>query len=208
MSYITMDVLVLLPISWKIDSGSFTVAKRLLEMTRLISFGPTPDSPKPALVFKNHVSKPPDLAEKIVSDHDLVFVSNFWRSLFSNLVTKRSPSSACQPQTDSQSEIMSRKKEETTRFFVAFEMLNSDEYLVDSEVANNSSFNATTKFTPFYLSYGIHPGTISMELVSSLNPATNKFLRSVQKSTEEAQKVITRSNQSTTEYGNRKSLAL
>lgn len=105
---------------------------------------------------------------------------------------------------DGQSEIMPGSDEERIRSFVSFDKCNWDEFLVNFEVAYSSSANATTISTPFYLSYRIDPVTIPLDLLSSLNPPDNDFLRSIQKSTEQAHEAIKRSYHSIAEYANKK----
>ena len=89
------------------------------------------------------------------------------------------------------------------RSFVKFDKSDWDKYLVDFEVAYNSSVNATTTFTPFFLNYGIHPKTVPLDLIASDNPAASKFLESMQKAVGEAREQIKKSNESTARYVNK-----
>ena len=130
-------------------------------------------------------------------------MSKFWRTLFSLLGTTVSPSSAYHPQTDGQSEIMNRKIEEMIRSFVNFDKSDWDKYLVDFEVAYNSSVNATTTFTPFFLTYGIHPKTVPLDVLSSENPAATEFIQNMQTVVKEAEEQIKKSNESTAKYVNK-----
>lgn len=81
-------------------------------MVRCIAVTKNITAPETATVFKEHVYRNYGLTEKIVSDRDPIFMSNFWKSLFKTFGTKLSPSSAYHPETDDQSEIMSREVEE------------------------------------------------------------------------------------------------
>ena len=74
---------------------------------------------------------------------------------------------------------MNQKTEEMIRCFVNYDKSNWDENLVNFEVAYNSSVQATTTFTHFYLNYGIEPKTIPMQTLQSDSPATSKFIETV-----------------------------
>ena len=79
-----------------------------------------------------------------------------------------------------------------------------DENLVDFEVAYNSSVQATTTFTPFYLNYGIEPKTIPSQNLHSESPAASKFIENIQRAIKIAQAEIRRTNETTAKYVNRK----
>lgn len=179
--------------------GLFTVLDRLSEMTRFTLFGPSLDAPKAASIFKNHVYRRHILLKNIESKSSCTFLSNFWKSLFSGFGTKLAPSSAYHPQTNGQSEVMNRKVEEVTRSSVSFDRSSWDEYLAYSRITYSSLVNTTTSFTPLYLSYEVDPVPISTDLLSSLNPGACDFWRSIQRATEEVQKAIKGSSESTAE---------
>lgn len=146
------------------------------------------------------------LPDKIISDRDPIFMSNFWTSLFKSLRTKLAPSSAYHPQTDGQTEISNRKVEEIIRAFANFRKDNWDEHLVDVEVAYNSAVNSTTMCSPFYVNYGIHPRTVPIEALASNNPTVEEFLRNTQESVKFAFDNIQRQNQKMAEYANKSRL--
>ena len=70
-------------------------------------------------------------------------------------------------------------------------------------MAYNSSVHATTTFTPFFLNYGIHPRTVSIQTLSSDIPAAETFLQRIQESTKEAIRQITKQNETAARYANR-----
>lgn len=61
-----------------------------------------------AQYYLDHVSKLHGWLRSIVSDRDLVFLSKFWQALFSIQGTNMVLSSAYQPQTDGQTEIINK----------------------------------------------------------------------------------------------------
>lgn len=71
------------------------------------------------------------LSENIVSDRNLLFISDFWRALFSSLCTKLSQSSAYRPQSNGQGKITNRKAEEMIRLFIFFDRFNGNEYFLN-----------------------------------------------------------------------------
>lgn len=166
-------------------------------MAHFIPFQPNFNARKVAVLFKNHSSRHYELLLKIISDRDPIFMSNFRKNLFTILSTKLSPSFAYPSQTNGLSEIMNLKIEEMIPTFVNFDKSNWDEHLIILKVAYNSSVNAITTCTPFYLNYGIHPFTIPIAILSSANPAANNFLRSIQHATKEAHRAILKANEAT-----------
>lgn len=189
-THTTMDFIVPLPMSSKGNIEIFTVVDRLSNITPFILLWSNLDALEAALLIKNLVHRNQGFPSSIVSDRSPIVKKNFWKSFCSNLGTKLSPSSACHTQFDGQSDVMNCKVGEKVLSSVHFGRSNWDKYLVDFEVAYNSSFNATSVFPPFCLCSGIDSVTVPTSLVSSPYPAASKCLRSIQKANGEAQKTI------------------
>jgi hypothetical protein len=198
-----MDFITPLQKSKNGNSAILTVVCKLSKMIRLIPTTLDVTAPKVALLFKEHIYRNHGIPEKIISDRDPIFMSKFWKCLFSSLKTKLAPSSAYHPQTDGQSEIANRKVEEMIRAFANFKKDNWDEHLVDFEVAYNSAVNSTTLCTPFYVNYGIHPKTIPFEAWSTNNPSVEEFLQNIKDSTKFVHERIKEQNRKTAEYANK-----
>ena len=97
------------------------VVDKLFEMLPVI---PLPDNYNIIIVassFMEHVYHSQGQPDKIVSDHDTTFMSKFWKTLFSTLNVKISPSTAYHPQADGKTEIFNRKHEEITWCFVNYD---------------------------------------------------------------------------------------
>lgn len=186
------------------NTGIYADVDRLSKMTQFILFRPSLDVSEAALLFRNHVRRHPGLPRNIISERNPIFISCFWRCLFSKLGAKLSSSSAWHPQTEILSEILNCRVEGMTCSFVSFDESNWKEYLVDFKEAYCSSFNAATIFSPFYLGYRILSITISTQPLTSPSLAANDFLRFVRKATKEAQISIRKSSQSTAENVNKK----
>ena len=201
-----MDFIVPLPRTKQKYDGILNVVDRLSKMIRLIPITKDIDAPGVARLFRDNIYRHHGLPQKIISDRDSLFISNFWKTLFKLLGTKIAPSTAYHPQTDGQTEIANRKVEEMIRAFANFRKDNWDEHLVDFEVAYNSSVHATTMFSPFYLNYGINPRTIPLQTLSSNNPSVSKFLETIQETTRFAQENIQKNNLKMAEYANKSRL--
>ena len=77
-------------------------------------------------------------------------------------------STANHPQTDGQTERMNRVVEDTLRAFVNHKQTDWDELLPLCQYAINTSYQASTGETAFYLNYGQHPTTPSSLLHGDL----------------------------------------
>ena len=204
---ITMDFIVPLPTTKNGNSGILTVVCKLSKMIRIIPIQATITAPEAAMKFKEHVYRNHGIPSKIISDRDKLFMSKFWKSLFTSLGTKLAPSSAYHPQTDGQSEIANRKIEEMIRAFTNYKKDNWDEHLVDFEVAYNSAVNSTTLCSPFFVNYGMHPKILPTDVVFSNNPTAKSFLDSIYDSTKFAYERIVQQNAKMAKYANKSRMA-
>jgi len=112
---VTMDFIVQLPLT---TSGHDAIVVFVDRLTKRAHFQPTHTSVMAlevakiffSVIFKNH-----GLPWVIISDRDARFTSHFWKSLFGQLGTKLSMSTAFHPQTDGQTERMNRTLKEMLR---------------------------------------------------------------------------------------------
>ncbi len=144
-----MDFITPLPPTRQNNVGILNVVDKLSKTIRLIPIPQNADAVTVAKLFKDHLYRIHGLPQKIISDRDIFFRSKFRKTLFKLLGTKIAPSTAYHPQTDGQTEIANSKVEEMMRAFPNFRKDDSDEHLVDFEVAYNSSIHSTTLYSPF-----------------------------------------------------------
>ena len=200
---ITMDFVIPLPETKNGNSGILNVVCKLSKMIRIIPIHYNINATAVAMKFKEHIYRNHGLPTKIISDRDSLFMSKFWKELFRSLGTKLAPSTAYHPQTDGQSEIANRKVEEMIRAFANYRKDNWDEHLIDFEVAYNSAVNSTTLSTPFFINYGMHPKTLPIEGVTSLNPTVESFLETIKKTTKFTHDRIIHQNKKMAEDANK-----
>ena len=129
-------------------------------LTKMSIFEPTTKTvtaEELAKLFQRQVFRRHGIPEKLVSDRDPRFMSEFWQQLFRRLGTKLNISTAYHPQTDGQTERTNRTLEQIIRCYV--NPLHNDwlEYLYLAEFAFNSQVSASTSMTPFMANYGFNP---------------------------------------------------
>ncbi len=81
-------------------------------------------------------------------------ISAFTQALCRSVGTKQSSSTAYHPQTDGQTERVSRVLEDMLRNYVAASQDDWDDKLPAVEFAINNAEHGTTKMSPFMLNYG------------------------------------------------------
>lgn len=124
---------------------------------------------KYADLFMENVFRHFGVPRALISDRDPRFTSHLWQALCERLGTKLKMSSAFHPQTDGQTERANRTVQDMLRAYVSPTSTDWDKHLLPAEFAYNNSVQASTGFTPFYLTTGQHPHTP----LSLLNPRTN-----------------------------------
>jgi hypothetical protein len=117
----------------------------------------TVTAPETAQICFETVVRHHGVPSVIVSDRDVRFTSNFWRALWKQLGTNLAMSTAYHPQTDGQTERANRTLEDYLRGYVNYKQDDWDTHLIAAEIAYNNSINASTGYTPFFLSSGQHP---------------------------------------------------
>ena len=203
-SSITMDFITPLPKTKSGHSAILVVVDRLSKQLHFIPTTQDVNAQETAKLFKDNIYRHHGIPDTIISDRDKIFTSMFWKELFRLLGTKLRPSSAYHPQTDGQTEVMNKKLEEMIRAFVNYDQDNWTDHLVEFEVAYNSSVNATTSFTPFFLSYGYEPRFTPIENTSSTNPTASTQIQTLKHALSRAQTNIRKSNEYAATYANKK----
>ncbi|KAG3244925.1 hypothetical protein PI124_g10316 [Phytophthora idaei] len=133
------------------NTGIVVFVDRLSKMAHLAAVPDTVDGEGTALLFLDRVFRQHGLPEAIVSDRDPRFTAKFWKSLFQVLGTRLDKSTADHPQTDGQTERVSRVVEDILRSVCAEAPRRWGEMLPLVEFALNNAVHASTGFTPFYV---------------------------------------------------------
>lgn len=167
---VSLDLVTDLP---RTKRGFDTIVVFVDRLTKMIHIAPTVkkvDGPGVAKLFFDHVFRHHGMPTSLVSDRDPRFTGNFWRTLFALTGTNLQMSSGNHPQTDGQTERANRTIEEMLRAYVNPKLTDWDLHLVAVEVAYNSSKQASTGVSPFFLNCGHHPNLP----LSLLNPLTTE----------------------------------
>ena len=99
------------------------------------------------------------LSKSIVSDRDLVFTSNFWQGLFSQLNVGLMRSTTYHPQTDGQTKVVNKCLEQYLRCMIGDIPKEWTKWLPLSEWWYNTSYHLSTQLTHFEVVYGQPPST-------------------------------------------------
>ncbi|XP_038979199.1 uncharacterized protein LOC120109538 [Phoenix dactylifera] len=110
-----------------------------------------------ATSFVESVIKLHGVPKSIVSDRDRVFMSTFWKELFTLQGSILKTSSSYHPQTDGQTEVTNRTLEQYLRCFCHNQQSKWGEFIVWAEYWYNTTFHASIKTSPFELVYGRPP---------------------------------------------------
>lgn len=158
-SDISMDHLVDLP-ACKRNGKTFrhilVVVDRLTKMRHCIPVTSL-DTDELVEAFVEYVYRLHGAPESVVSDRGSAFVSAFWRRLSDRLATALHPSSAFNPQTDGQTEIVNAAINKFLRAYVSFTQDDWVDWLPLAEFAMNNQVNETTGISPFFANYGFNP---------------------------------------------------
>ncbi|GKV30808.1 hypothetical protein SLEP1_g39583 [Rubroshorea leprosula] len=95
----------------------------------------------------------------IVSDRDVKFLSYFWKTLWGKLGTNLLFSTTCHPQTDGQTEVVTRTLLTLLHSIIQKNLKNWEECLPHIEFAYNRSVHSATNCSPFAVLYGFNPLT-------------------------------------------------
>ena len=173
---LTCDFITDLPVSCGMDSVLVFV-DRMTKMSHFIPCLKTTDAPEFAKLFVSHIVKLHGLPDTIISDRGSIFTSHFWSTLSSILGIDARKSTSFHPQTDGQTERMNQTLEAYLRIFSNYQQDNWFDLLPLAEFAYNNVTQESTKMSPFYANYGLHPRFMSQIQVPSEHaaPAATDF---------------------------------
>ena len=128
-------------------------------MAHFISCHKTDDATHITDLFFREIVWLHGVPRSIVFDHDVKFLSNFWKVLWGKLGTKLLFSTTCHPQTDRQTKVVNRTLSTLLCTIIQKNLKNWEDCLPFIEFAYNWSVHSTTNFSPFEIIYGFNPLT-------------------------------------------------
>ncbi|XP_058740857.1 uncharacterized protein LOC131613183 [Vicia villosa] len=156
---LSLDFITGLPLS-KGHNAILVVVDRLSKGVHLAALVPNYTAHKIASIFFDTVCKLHGMPRSLVSDKDPLFISKFWRELFSLCGTKLRMSTAYHPETDGQTEVFNRVLEQYLRSFVHHKPSQWSNYLSLAEWSHNTSIHSSTGLTPYQITFGKEPPSI------------------------------------------------
>jgi len=152
-SDIAMDFVGPLPKSNGYDM-ILVITDRLTNYVRIEPTHSTATTSDTALLVYNTWCRQFGLPQRIVSDRDKLFMSQFWKTLHKLLGIEIQASTSYHPQTDGSSERSNKTVIQALRNYVNRRQTDWTKHLIHVETAMNNSVNATTELTPTELLYG------------------------------------------------------
>ena len=150
---ITMDFIEGLPKS-KGCSAILVVVDRLTKYAHFIVLKHHFTAVTIARIFIQEVIRLHGIPRSIISDHDPIFLSLFWRELFFLQGSELRRCSAYHPQTDGQTEVVNRGLETYLRCFASDKPSSWTTWLSWAEYHYNTTFHSAAGMTPFHALYG------------------------------------------------------
>jgi hypothetical protein len=156
------------------------VVDSLTKRVHLIPTTTTATAVETAELFFKEIVRLHGVPEKIVSDRDSKFLSDFWRQLFALLDTRLAMSTSYHPQTDGATERVNRVIEETLRNYVQYQQHAWAAQIPYVEMSINSAMHRSTGMTPFEADLGYMPKLPLGALRPTSNPSVADFVGHLQ----------------------------
>ena len=107
-----------------------------------------------AIIFIQEVTRLHGIPKSVISDHDPISLSLFWRELFFLQGSELQRSSTYHPKTDGQTKVVNRGLETYLCYFASDKPSNWTTWLSWAEYHYNTAFHSAAGMTPFYALYG------------------------------------------------------
>ncbi|KAH9111480.1 hypothetical protein AeMF1_014009 [Aphanomyces euteiches] len=156
-SSVSMDYIFGLPRDKRGNTGIWTCVDRASKFLVAIPVKATITAEQSARLFFDAIYCRFGFPRSIVSDRDPRFTSKFWTALFSLVGSTLNMSTSEHPESDGQSERANRVIEDILRSYTQSRRKTWSSLLPHVEFAYNTSVNASTGFTPFYVNFLRHP---------------------------------------------------
>ena len=130
------------------------ITDRLTNYVRIEPTHSTATAPDIAYLVYSTWCRQFGLPQRIVSDRDKLFMSQFWKTLHKSLGIEIQASTSYHPQTDGSSERSNKTVIQALRNYVNRRQTDWAKHLIHVETAMNNSVNATTELPPTELLYG------------------------------------------------------
>ena len=147
---------------------------RLTKQAHFVPTHKTLNAPRLAQLFIMNIFKLHGFPSSIVSDQGLVFISEFWKALTTQLWVRLNISAAYHPQTNGQTECVNQILEQYLCVYCSYQQDNWVDYLRVAEFQYNNSLHEATRTSPFFTNYGFHP-TFSSVPGRIHNPAASNL---------------------------------
>ena len=142
-----------------------------------------------AKIYRDKIWKLYGVSRKILSDRGLQFTSKFMENFTKVLGTKRQLLMAYHPQIDSQMERINKEIGTFLWHYVNYQQDNWTDWLSTVEFQYNDKKHTVTGRTPFKLNFGKHSWKGDL-MVQTEIPQVEEFIKELQKSQEQATKVM------------------
>jgi hypothetical protein len=152
-----MDFVLGLPRTKRGHDSIIVVVDKLSKMAHFIACHKSDDASHIANLFFMDIVRLHGVPKTIVSDHDVKFMSYFWKTLWGKLGTKLSFSTTCHPQTDGQTEVVNHTLSTVLQCMIKKNPHEWEDCLSHVEFAYNRAVHSTTQLCPFEVVYGFKP---------------------------------------------------
>jgi len=133
------------------------VVDRFSKYAHFMSLNHPYSAPTVAKIFMDNVYKIHGFPASVVSDRDPVFLSKFWKEIFTIQGVNLLYSSAYHPQTDGQTEIVNKCVQNDLRCMTETNPNQWARWLSLVEWWYNTNFDSSTQLTPYEILYGFPP---------------------------------------------------